>query len=69
MHVPVRRLATLGVLVVLAAGCATGDRDEDAGPRDQVLEQCSQKIDSQIEAGLIPNADREYATGMCLRVP
>ncbi len=69
MHVPARRLATLGVLVMLLAGCSAGDRDEDAGPRDQVLEQCSQKIDSQIEAGLIPNADREYATGMCLRVP
>jgi hypothetical protein len=54
---------------MLLAGCSAGDRDEDAGPRDQVLEQCSQKIDSQIEAGLIPNADREYATGMCLRVP
>jgi hypothetical protein len=69
VRVPVRCLVTLGVLVVLAAGCSAGDRDEGAGRRDDVLEQCSQKIDSQIEAGLIPNADREYATGMCLRVP
>jgi hypothetical protein len=68
VRVPVRCLVVLGVLALLAAGCSSGDREEDAGPRDEVLEQCSQKIDSQIEAGLIPNADREYATGMCLRV-
>jgi len=69
VRVLVRCLVTLGVLGLLAVGCSSGDRTEDAGPRDKVLEQCSQKIDTQIEAGLIPNADREYATGMCLRVP
>jgi hypothetical protein len=59
----------VGLVLAALGGCASDDRVPDAGRPDRVLEQCSHKIDSQIEAGIVPNADREYATGMCLRVP
>jgi hypothetical protein len=30
-----------------------------------VSDDCSSRIDAQITARIIPNADREYAEGMC----
>jgi hypothetical protein len=77
MRAVAKGLVVLGVLGALGTGCAShdaGSEDSSRAPRhadehDPVLAGCSSKIDAQIAAGLIPEADREYATGMCLRVP
>jgi hypothetical protein len=58
------------VACAVGSGCSSGERTEhDASRHDPVLQECGRKINSQIEAGRIPEADREYATGMCLRHP
>jgi len=60
------------ITVVGAAltGCGSTERvDQDTSRRDPLLEQCGHTINAQIEAGRIPEADREYATEMCLRTP
>jgi hypothetical protein len=52
-------------LVLVVAGCGTGGDAADRG--DRVSQVCSRHINAQIEAGVVPEADREYATGMCER--
>lgn len=70
MRALVRCLVVAVAVCAAGTACSSGERTErDATRRDQVLEECGRKINSQIEAGRIPEADREYATGMCLRHP
>jgi hypothetical protein len=54
---------------VLAAGCTSHDEAEGssrtADHPARVSDDCSSRIDAQITARIIPNADREYAGSMC----
>jgi hypothetical protein len=54
---------------VLGAGCTSHDQADDssrtADHPARVSDDCAHRIDAQISAGIIPNADREYAEGMC----
>ena len=56
-------LAAIGVLGALGTGCSS---DPEADPSGQpVSDGCSSHIDALIASRIVPNADREYATGMC----
>jgi hypothetical protein len=67
-------LGAISVIATFAAGCASDD-GSDGGRRPferqgdsngtPVSAECSRRIDDQITAGEIPNADREYFIGMC----
>jgi hypothetical protein len=67
-------LGAIAMVAAFATGCASDD-GSDGGRRQleqrsdsngkPVPAQCSRRIDDQIAAGEIPNADREYFIGMC----
>lgn len=56
------------VIAALVTGCSSSGPDgRDSSRPDPRLEACGHRINAQIEAGIIPSSDREYATDMCLR--
>ena len=62
--------AWLGATVVLlaVAGCGAGERVEERVDRSaRTAQGCSQHIDALIVDRVVPRADRDYATEMCLR--
>jgi hypothetical protein len=58
----------MAIAGTVAAGCAAQDGPADGQPGmhpSQVTDDCAGRIDAEITAGIVPNADREYAEGMC----
>ena len=52
------------VVLLAATGCDAGERVDRAS---QAAQECSHHVDALIAEGVVPNADRDYATEMCLR--
>lgn len=68
MRLLARCLVPVGVIAALATGCSSSAHEQrDSSRPDPRLEDCGHRINAQIEAGIIPGSDREYATDMCLR--
>lgn len=64
----------ISVTAALGAGCASHERPDGDGNQTeqqddssrQVRDDCAARIDAQIASREIPNADRDYAFGMCV---
>jgi high-affinity K+ transport system ATPase subunit B len=55
------------VVVIAVAGCGAAERVEGVDRSGRAVQECSRHVDALIADRVVPRADRDYATEMCLR--